>query len=731
MKRKRLMTCIPARWWFFACLLLLLLAAGCGQEALPPQPEGPAIQLSSSGEETSDCEEADSNSIFLFGTVVSVQDKSLTIEIPDIKPQGEEKEDLWWEIRPGLDKDNRTTTVTIGPNTQFQMQDGDQTSLMPNMPLIIAGTWMGDGIAADFIVDCHLIEDSLLTDQVEPMLGGGTWSELTPDERPEFLDRMPQTERSGTRGKGLPTLSAAYDAEYLEFKGKYGFPTYAWMSPDIDFYVVYAVLFKVELDRVGFICGLGGGKYDFPFSFEADAPSALLIDSLGIVNVTVRPQQPPDGEYSAYYALGYNTEIRWKVCSRAWPWSKWKCKTYSQNINFLSQVNATEEPAPMPGETLRIADLACPGFDIGITLDPVHDIGITLNVGICRSIRLLGDTFSSLVCLNSAPFFHEFDGTTASFVVVPSTNPLNCTLNDFLYWPELEWGFSGMVCLFGFTLVQTPALWLFNNQTEIIPPHFQDCNDIFDWNTCGDDQPREVTLTLPVVPALTSLTCPDSVFRYGDLITLHAHVTGANGPGSSPREVSFYSGDEFLATEPIGADEYATFQTSTLNPCGHVIRAEYIGYDEHGNTYPTEKSLVLIVTGDAQQVGLEYYWQNQYSGSEKADVEQEELECYLEIVDHMSTVFSEARDVSTVERAYGVLLLEPHEESPGDQLDQLLLLVWLNFANGGLLLTGDTTTLNIVMDAESVRLNPNSTEEELALWAHRLHSILVSVRTSS
>ena len=45
---------------------------------------------------------------------------------------------------------------------------------------------------------------------------------------------------------------------------------------------------------------------------------------------------------------------------------------------------------------------------------------------------------------------------------------------------------------------------------------------------------------------LTSLWTPNNIVRYGDLVTLQALVKGANGPGSSPKQVSFYSNDEFL-----------------------------------------------------------------------------------------------------------------------------------------------------------------------------------------
>jgi hypothetical protein len=244
---------------------------------------------------------------------------------------------------------------------------------------------------------------------------------------------------------------------------------------------------------------------------------------------------------------------------------------------------------------------------------------------------------------------------------------------------------------------------------------------------------------------VTSLTSPDNIFRYGDLVTLHALVRGANGPGSSPKEVSFYSGDEFLATEPIDAQDVATFQSANpipdrhaiLNPCKHVIRAEYIGHDDQGNTYPTEKDLELIVTGNAEMVSMEDYWQDQYSGDSRTSSEQGSLECYLDIVNHFSTVFSEARDASSIEEAYDVLSLE--QGTAIDHLDRELLIWWLNFANGSILyhqlmdydLDGrpdlDWPFWELMSTVEEVRLDPKATAKDLEFWVQRLHDILIAM----
>gem|GEM_PF-6728239 len=765
MKRKPSMFCIPVRCWYFTSLLFLLLAAGCGREALPPQPEESAISLTGSQNKpvATSSEEGDANNILVFGTVLSVVDSNLIIEIPDFKSNGEETENLWWEVRPGLDKDNRTTTVTIGPNTQVEMQDGDLTSPMPNTLLMIAGTWLGDGIAADFIVDHHVIMESASEREGEPTLAEGTWRKLAPDERPEFFDRMPEVQMSDTPGWVSSDFSATSETT-LEFPGKYGGPSWAWDSGDID-YVCFPInlLSYACVERVRFICGLGGGHYNFPFSFEADAPLALMVDSLGGVSINVESQRLPGGDLTYYFALGANLQIKWKFCScglecdwhcawyGCWPECdvECNCSIYDWNYNLfgLSQVNSSDSAAPMPEDTLRISDDACPGIDFDPGLDIEPDLA---SITLCSSQRLIGDCFRATVDNGFGwPLPWEFDGTPVPMYCQPETNPLNITLNDLKYSPKLEIGWSSQLCFAGFTLAQTPVLWLMSGDFQFIPTFNDDCSDFFELQTCGNDQPTEVTLTLPVVPVLTSLWTPNNIVRYGDLVTLQALVKGANGPGSSPKQVSFYSNDEFLATKAIDAQDVATFQTANpirgghgvLNPCKHVIRAEYIGHDGQDNTYPTEKSLVLIVTGDAEEVPAEDYWQDQYSGNARTNIGQERLECYLDIVNDFSTVFSEARYVSTVEEAYAVL--SPERGTAIDRLDRELLVWWLNFANGGILYTQlidynldgrpdpDWPFWRLMETVEAVRLNPKATAKELEIWAQRLHDILITLQSGT
>ena len=148
--------------------------------------------------------------------------------------------------------------------------------------------------------------------------------------------------------------------------------------------------------------------------------------------------------------------------------------------------------------------------------------------------------------------------------------------------------------------------------------------------------------------------------------------------------------------------------------------------DDDGGTSPVATANVIIV-GNADEVRSAGYWQNQFrkhlTGRGRSDFDQPELECYLDIVGYMSQVFDEVRDASTFASAYDVLRVNNNEGDMTQLFDRQLLGVWLNFANGSIEYTEfvdtdgdgilDEVFVNAVGAAESVRLDPGATREQL------------------
>jgi hypothetical protein len=140
--------------------------------------------------------------------------------------------------------------------------------------------------------------------------------------------------------------------------------------------------------------------------------------------------------------------------------------------------------------------------------------------------------------------------------------------------------------------------------------------------------------------------------------------------------------------------------------------------DGHG-----EDDTDVVIVGNAELIRSAGYWFKNYRRVGHHFFTDEELLCFLDIVNHTSTVFSEETDADSLDDAEE--LLHP-SHSNGEirvQFDRQLLAVWLNFANGAiehdeLVDTDfdpvpDTELLTFLCAAEAARLNPATTDPEL------------------
>jgi PKD domain len=131
---------------------------------------------------------------------------------------------------------------------------------------------------------------------------------------------------------------------------------------------------------------------------------------------------------------------------------------------------------------------------------------------------------------------------------------------------------------------------------------------------------------------------------------------------------------------------------------------------------------IVLISGNVGRSRSSGYWQHQFGGQGNTDFDDATLECYLAIVNNVSTVFSEERDASTIPAAHDVLFLKQNGGSEIEKLDRELMTAWLNFANGAFeydqLFDPDhdgvfTSFADIMAIAESVRLAPSSTKAEI------------------
>ncbi len=147
----------------------------------------------------------------------------------------------------------------------------------------------------------------------------------------------------------------------------------------------------------------------------------------------------------------------------------------------------------------------------------------------------------------------------------------------------------------------------------------------------------------------------------------------------------------------------------------------YSATDDDGGS-SNDKAFVIMV-GNADKIRSAGYWSAVYGGKGPKTFDKATLQCYLNIVDFMSSVFKEATDASTFAKALAVFNVSDAGGSPRQLLERQLLALWLNLVNGavgyGELVdtdgdgTPDTAASVVLANAEAVRLNPASTSSQL------------------
>ncbi len=153
--------------------------------------------------------------------------------------------------------------------------------------------------------------------------------------------------------------------------------------------------------------------------------------------------------------------------------------------------------------------------------------------------------------------------------------------------------------------------------------------------------------------------------------------------------------------------------------------------DDDGGT--GSASAVVLITGNADISKGHGWWLNQYrpKGSEFTAAE---LQCYLDIANYFSKVFSEARPAAT--RAQAEKVLNAPAKAPAPIIfDQFALGAWLNFANGSVKLgtlvdtdrdgVRDTSFGAVMLAAENVRVNPSSTTAQIKAQKDILERIIL------
>lgn len=156
--------------------------------------------------------------------------------------------------------------------------------------------------------------------------------------------------------------------------------------------------------------------------------------------------------------------------------------------------------------------------------------------------------------------------------------------------------------------------------------------------------------------------------------------------------------------------------------------------DDDGGTASDDTD--VVIAGNADFVRSAGYWYNQFR--RPRFFTEDELLCFIAMVNHMSSVFSEVTDADSIEDVKE--LMHP-SHSNGDirvQFDRQLIAVWLNFANGALDYdeevdtdfdtAPDTPLLEVLCAAEEARIDDITTPNDAAIEDWK--DILVGINES-
>jgi hypothetical protein len=270
------------------------------------------------------------------------------------------------------------------------------------------------------------------------------------------------------------------------------------------------------------------------------------------------------------------------------------------------------------------------------------------------------------------------------------------------------------------------------------------CGKDDDTTTCGSTAVT-ITNTSPTA-AIDKSTAVDT--PAGKTIVMHAHhEVGLSGrvtdPGSDDLTITWDYGN--------GAPSPDRTTTSLVNPPNSdppnspslqprdvtdhapvsyqracVYQAGLAATDDDGGHGADQVAVVVQDNGPLKKLAPVWYVELLVTSLPPEHLPDDVLACYLDIAQHMSGVFGEAQDASTIAKARDVLAprLLP---TARQQFDRELLAAWLNFAHGAFGLTdrvdtncdlhADNTLLEVVRHAEAVRLDPTATNNQIRAQA--------------
>jgi hypothetical protein len=515
----------------------------------------------------------------------------------------------------------------------------------------------------------------------------------------------------------------------------------------------------------GNIMAAGGADSGIFMSFDGGANWSLVTDPLN--GAGAKPNLPrPHGAYfdgepagTTNVYLGSEGRGFWRLAFKQPVASAGGPYTTNEGTDVTLDASASTDP---DGLALTYAwDLDNDGsFDDATGASPVFDaVGqdgvFPVSVKVTNSDGAFSIASTTVTVVNVAPSFDSLSSDAPVDENTPVTvsgvisdpgwlDPLTATI---------DWGD-------GFTPVESISGTLENVRPDATftfsVSHVYGDDGTFTAEVCGSDDDTTTCQSIPLqvdnVPPTATIDesgttlvngVPTFIAHAGDPITFHGRSTD---PGSDDLALSWnwddgppnpdvttrYLNDPLFDPDPDPSPSiHPRDVTDTQVHAFGDACLYHIGFssldDDAGSA---SDSANVIITGNADRIRSDGWWQNQYRAGWPQAFPQDTLKCYLAIVGFMSQVFDEERDASTIPKARDVLFLAQNGGSAREQLDRELITAWLNFANGAIeygepfsIGHADVPFFQAMADAEAVRLDPGATKKQLEAQKSHLNNV--------
>ena len=170
-------------------------------------------------------------------------------------------------------------------------------------------------------------------------------------------------------------------------------------------------------------------------------------------------------------------------------------------------------------------------------------------------------------------------------------------------------------------------------------------------------------------------------------------------------------------------------------PCAYSATLSAVD-DDGGTSKPDLVHVVIVATAHAFQPNG--FWKNSYAVRGQSTISAADLACYLKIVDQTSAVFGPGDPIALASSTDAFAILSRVTGTNAELFDRDVLVAWLNVANGALPLTTpldlngdgkpDRTAAAVLADAEHVRLNRASTQQQIDAARQTVNNLLNVIR---